>query len=74
MITARDVNNACFKVSRCRKRRSQLPELKAAQENAVPKQQEVPPGDAGIQLSSEDMTDLTDMLKTTSSDGCFLLH
>ena len=39
-------------------------ELKAAQENAVPtKQLEHPPGDAGMQLSSEDITDLTDMLK-----------
>ena len=38
-------------------------ELKAAQENAVPKQQELPPGDAAMQLSSEDINDLTDMLK-----------
>ena len=38
-------------------------ELKAAQANAVPKQPELPPGDAALQLSSEDMTDLTDMLK-----------
>ena len=38
-------------------------ELKAAQENAVPKQQEPPPGDAAMQLSSEDINDLTDMLK-----------
>ena len=38
-------------------------ELKAAQENAVPKQPELPPGDAAMQLSSEDINDLTDMLK-----------
>ena len=38
-------------------------ELKAAQENAVPKQQEVPPGDVAMQLSSEDINDLTDMLQ-----------
>ena len=38
-------------------------ELKAAQENAVPKQPELPPGDAAMQLSSEDLADLTDMLK-----------
>ena len=38
-------------------------ELKAAQENAVPKQPELHPGDATMQLSSEDLTDLTDMLK-----------
>ena len=38
-------------------------ELKAAQEDAVPKQPELPPGDATMQLSSEDLTDLTDMLK-----------
>ena len=38
-------------------------ELKAAQENAVPKQPELPPGDAAMQLSSEDITDLTDVLK-----------
>ena len=38
-------------------------ELKAAQDNAVPKQQELPPGDATMQLSSEDINDLTDMLK-----------
>ena len=37
-------------------------ELKAAQENAVPKS-ELPPGDAAMQLSSEDTSDLTDMLK-----------
>ena len=37
-------------------------ELKAAQENAVPKS-ELPPGDAAMQLSSEDISDLTDMLK-----------
>ena len=38
-------------------------ELKAAQENAVPKQPELPPGDAAMQLSSENINDLTDMLK-----------
>ena len=38
-------------------------ELKAAQENAVPKQPEIPPKNAAMQLSSEDITDLTDMLK-----------
>ena len=38
-------------------------ELKAAQENAVPKPLELPPGDAAMQLSSEDIGDLTDMLK-----------
>ena len=37
-------------------------ELKAAQENAVPKS-ELPPGDAAMQLSSDDISDLTDMLK-----------
>ena len=37
-------------------------ELKAAQENAVPKS-ELPPGDAAMQLLSDDITDLTDMLK-----------
>ena len=37
-------------------------ELKAAQENAVPKS-ELPPVDAAMQLSSEDISDLTDMLK-----------
>ena len=44
-------------------------ELKAAQENAVPKQLELPPGDAAMQLSSEDINDLTDMLKRPSSHG-----
>ena len=38
-------------------------ELTAAQENAVPKQPELPPGDAAMQLASEDINDLTDMLK-----------
>ena len=37
-------------------------ELKAAQENAVPKP-ELPPGDAAMQLSSDDIADLTDMLQ-----------
>ena len=37
-------------------------ELKAAQENAVPKS-ELPPGDAAMQLSSDDIADLTDMLQ-----------
>ena len=37
-------------------------ELKAARENAVPKS-ELPPGDAAMQLSSDDISDLTDMLK-----------
>ena len=37
-------------------------ELKAAQANAVPKS-ELPPGDAAMQLSSDDISDLTDMLK-----------
>ena len=45
-------------------------ELKAAQENAAPKQQEVPPGDVGVQLSSEDITNLTDMLKQCGLLAC----